>query len=85
VIQSSNNPVEKRWIGDKRTVGLLILVGALILGNIATGLAVYCIINITKASDAIALEHNDGIIYLDLFEFCFYSLYKMLLNFGCYG
>ena len=49
VATSSKKQVEKRWIGDKRTVFLLILVGASILGNIASG--VYWTLTNAKPSE----------------------------------
>ncbi len=48
---------KRRWIGDKRTVCLLILVGASILGNIAAG--IYWILTNVRTS-----EHRGNINYV---------------------
>jgi len=61
VIKSSKRQVDKKkWIADKRTVFLLILVGASILGNIASGFGFYWIL-----SNA-ASKHHGNVHYFSL-------------------
>jgi len=55
VTASLKEPEKKRWIAYKKTICLLILVGALFLGNIAS--VVHCIFSTTKAS-----KNNGNII-----------------------
>jgi len=52
VTSSLEGSEKKRWIAYKKTICLLILVGASILGNIAT--VVICVFSNTKSSE------NDG-------------------------